>query len=35
MLPTPEQVEQMMTEKMGALPQSLNSAKAAFDIFES
>jgi alkylhydroperoxidase/carboxymuconolactone decarboxylase family protein YurZ len=26
--PTPEQVEKMMTEKMGALPQSLNSAKA-------
>ena len=27
-VPTPEQVEAMMTEKMGALPQSLNSAKA-------
>lgn len=26
--PTPEQVEAMMVEKMGALPQSLNSAKA-------
>ncbi|SFV74933.1 hypothetical protein MNB_SM-3-1538 [hydrothermal vent metagenome] len=26
--PTPEQVEKMMIEKMGALPQSLNSAKA-------
>jgi len=26
--PTPEQVEAMMIEKMGALPQSLNSAKA-------
>jgi len=28
MIPTPEQVEKMMIEKMGALPQSLNSAKA-------
>ncbi|SFV67772.1 hypothetical protein MNB_SV-3-821 [hydrothermal vent metagenome] len=28
MVPTPEQVEAMMIEKMGALPQSLNSAKA-------
>ncbi len=28
MIPTPEQVEAMMVEKMGALPQSLNSAKA-------
>ena len=27
-VPTPEQVEVMMTEKMGALPASLNSAKA-------
>ncbi len=27
-VPTPEQVEAMMIEKMGALPQSLNSAKA-------
>jgi len=27
-VPTPEQVEKMMIEKMGALPQSLNSAKA-------
>ncbi len=27
-VPTPEQVEAMMTEKMGALPQFLNSAKA-------
>ena len=27
-VPTPEQVEQMMVEKMGALPSSLNSAKA-------
>ncbi|BAF72375.1 carboxymuconolactone decarboxylase family protein [Sulfurovum sp. NBC37-1] len=26
--PTPEQVEAMMIEKMGSLPQSLNSAKA-------
>ena len=26
--PTPEQVEAMMIEKMGALPQSLNAAKA-------
>ena len=26
--PTPEQVEAMMVEKMGALPQSLNAAKA-------
>ncbi len=26
--PTPEQVEAMMVEKMGALPSSLNSAKA-------
>ena len=26
--PTPEQVEQMMIESMGALPESLNSAKA-------
>jgi len=26
--PTPEQVEAMMVEKMGELPQSLNSAKA-------
>jgi len=26
--PTPEQVEAMMIEKMGALPQSLNSAKS-------
>jgi len=26
--PTPEQVEAMMTEKMGALPSSLNAAKA-------
>ena len=28
MVPTSEQVEAMMIEKMGALPQSLNSAKA-------
>ena len=28
MVPTPEQVETMMVEKMGALPESLNSAKA-------
>jgi len=28
MIPTPEQVEAMMIEKMGALPESLNSAKA-------
>jgi len=27
-IPTPEQIEKMMIEKMGALPQSLNSAKA-------
>ncbi len=27
-VPTPEQVEAMMIEKMGALPQSLNAAKA-------
>ena len=27
-VPTPEQVEKMMIEKMGALPASLNSAKA-------
>jgi alkylhydroperoxidase/carboxymuconolactone decarboxylase family protein YurZ len=27
-VPTPEQVEAMMIEKMGALPESLNSAKA-------
>ncbi len=27
-VPTPEQVEAMMSEKMGALPASLNSAKA-------
>ncbi len=27
-IPTPEQVEAMMVEKMGALPQSLNSAKS-------
>lgn len=27
-MPTPEQVEAMMVEKMGALPQALNSAKA-------
>ncbi len=27
-VPTPEQVEVMMIEKMGALPQSLNAAKA-------
>ena len=27
-IPTPEQVEKMMIEKMGALPQALNSAKA-------
>ena len=27
-IPTPEQVEAMMIEKMGALPESLNSAKA-------
>ncbi len=27
-IPTPEQVETMMIEKMGSLPQSLNSAKA-------
>ena len=26
--PTPQQVEAMMTEKMGALPSSLNAAKA-------
>ena len=26
--PTPEQVEAMMTEKMGALPSALNAAKA-------
>lgn len=26
--PTPEQVEAMMVEKMGALPESLNAAKA-------
>ncbi len=27
-VPTPEQVEQMMIEKMGSLPDSLNAAKA-------
>ena len=27
-IPTPDQVEAMMIEKMGALPQSLNAAKA-------
>lgn len=27
-LPTPQEVENMMTEMMGALPQALNSAKA-------
>ncbi len=27
-VPTPEQVESMMVEKMGELPESLNSAKA-------
>jgi len=27
-VPTPEQVEAMMVEKMGTLPQSLNAAKA-------
>jgi alkylhydroperoxidase/carboxymuconolactone decarboxylase family protein YurZ len=32
-IPTPEQVEVMMIEKMGALPQSLNSAKAIDPMF--
>jgi len=32
-VPTPAQVEQMMIEKMGALPQSLNSAKAIDPMF--
>jgi alkylhydroperoxidase/carboxymuconolactone decarboxylase family protein YurZ len=32
-LPTPQQVESMMIEKMGALPSSLNSAKAIDDMF--
>jgi alkylhydroperoxidase/carboxymuconolactone decarboxylase family protein YurZ len=32
-VPTPEQVEQMMIEKMGALPASLNSAKAIDPMF--
>jgi alkylhydroperoxidase/carboxymuconolactone decarboxylase family protein YurZ len=32
-VPTPEQVEGMMIEKMGALPQSLNSAKAIDPMF--
>ncbi len=27
-IPTPEQIEQMMIEKMGLLPESLNAAKA-------
>ena len=32
-VPTPEQVEMMMIEKMGALPASLNSAKAIDPMF--
>jgi alkylhydroperoxidase/carboxymuconolactone decarboxylase family protein YurZ len=32
-VPTPAQVEGMMVEKMGALPQSLNSAKAIDPMF--
>lgn len=32
-MPTPEQVEAMMTEKMGALPSSLNAAKAVDPMF--